>query len=103
MVKKKAAKKSARKAPKKTHKRSAPKRKARAPKAAGSIEIVPQTTVDVTAAVKQDMIDVKPQTSAAPETTPEAQPVEKHEDFTQALTQEPPKKGFWARLFGKKE
>lgn len=104
MAKKKAAKKQAKKvskkAPKKSVKRSAPKKKKAASKMAGAIEVVPQATVDMTAEVKQDMVDVKPQapkTEAAP-----SQPVEKHEEFTQALTQEPEKKGFWARLFGKK-
>jgi hypothetical protein len=70
-------------------------------KPAGSVEVVKLPIIDVTAEVKQDVVPAAaPKAEQQPQ--PSTPPVEKHEDFQQALAQEPPKRGFWARLFGKK-
>jgi hypothetical protein len=98
MAKKKAAKKAPRKAAKKpTHKRS----KSRA-KAAGSVETITPDMIDVTKEVKADVVPVSTATQQTGSTTlPPAESAAKHDEFTQGLTQEPQKRGFWARLFGK--
>ena len=101
-AKKKAAKKAMKaKAPaKKAAKRSTRKATPKA-KPAGSVEVVKLPVVDVTAQVKEDVIAAKnPQSN--PQPAPSVVPVEKHEEFQKALTQEQPQRGFWARLFGKK-
>lgn len=78
-----------------------PAKKPAAAKPAGSVEVVQLPIIDVTASVNQDTVPV-----AAPKADPQPQlaqpPVEKHEEFQQALAAEPQKRGFWARLFGKK-
>jgi len=85
-----------------------PKAKARAPmkktapkaKSAGTIEIVKLPVVDVTPQVVQDVVPAKaPKAEQQPQLASE--PVEKHDDFQKALAQEPEKRGFWARFFGK--
>jgi len=68
-------------------------------KSAGSIEVVRPPVVDVTPEMKKDIIVVKPE--PVTKEGPAKQPVEKHEDFAKALTQEPEKKGFLSRLFGR--
>ncbi len=68
-------------------------------KSAGTVEVVRPPLVDVTPEMKKDVVVVKPEPVKASE--PAAQPVEKHEDFAKALTQEPEKKGFFSRLFGR--
>ena len=122
MAKKKAAKRPAKKTEKKPArkpaKRRAPAKKAakraskvriptasrRVPrsrkpaKSAGSVEVVRPPMVDMTPEIKKDVIIVKPEVVKA---EPKRAPVEKHEEFAKALTQEPEKKGFFSRLFGR--
>lgn len=114
MAKKKGAKKASRKPAKKAARKPA-KVSGKIPRAtravkrskpskatmAGSVEVIKQPTVDMTEIVREDIVEVKPEPKPA-QPAPAPAPVEKHDEFTQALTHEPEKKGFWARLFGKK-
>ena len=99
MAKKKAAKKAARKATKK------PARKVkRSSKKQASVITVKPPMIDVTAEVKEDVVPVTKATTVETQTTtlPPKEAAALHEEFTQSLTKEPPKRGFWARLFGRK-
>jgi hypothetical protein len=69
-------------------------------KPAGSVEVVKLPIIDVTQEVKRDIVPA-PILANAPPASSTPSPVEKHEDFQKALTQDP-KRGFWARLFGRK-
>ena len=87
---------------KKTHKLKPIKR---SPKMAKMPEVVIPPTVDVTPQVQDQVVEVKPEpasTQAQTSTLTPAEAQEKHEELTAALTTPPEKKGFWARLFGKK-
>jgi hypothetical protein len=99
MAKKKAAKKTARKATKKTVRKTK-----RTAKKQQTMVTVQPPMVDVTADVKENVVPVTKHTSTQTTTSTLAphEAAAKHEEFTQALTEEPPKRGFWARLFGRK-
>jgi hypothetical protein len=102
MAKKKAAKKQA-KVTKKPAKKPAKRKSVKRSPKAGSVETVKQPLLDVTAEVKESVVSVAPPSAqpAAATTMPEAESKKMHEEFTQSLQQEPPKRGFWSRLFGK--
>ena len=78
-----------------------PAKKPVSAKPAGSVEVVKLPIIDVTADVKQTVVPAEA-TKADPQPQLAQPPIEKHEEFQQALAAEPPKRGFWARLFGKK-
>ena len=107
MAKKKSAKKAAKKTVKKAPKKSAKKAAKKQAAPASVVETQPTPVMQAeTTTQKADVVVLPPApaetakpAAAMPET--KSEPAEKHEDFAQALTQEPPKKGFWARLFGK--
>lgn len=83
--------------------RARPMKRSKAAPMAGTMETVAQPTVDVTPQVNESVVDMPPpmKTDLTPPSQPETE--QKHEEFTQLLTQEPEKKrGFWARLFGRK-
>lgn len=112
MAKKKVAKKAAKSPVKKAvkaAKKPVKKAKSAVKKAAAPVAAAADATqpvmVDVSEQEKKDSLEMPPPPAETkPADTPAAPasgPVEKHEEFTQALTQEPPKKGFWSRLFGK--
>jgi hypothetical protein len=119
MAKKKAAKKPARKAAqpakKASRKRAAPAKRSSArvkiptasrrvtrsrkpSKSAGTIEVVKPPMIDVTPEIKKDVVIIKPEKKPVVE---ERAPAVAHEAFAKSLTQAPPKKGFFARLFGR--
>lgn len=67
-------------------------------KSAGTIEVVKPPMVDVTPEIKKDVVIIKPEKKPVVE---ERAPAVGHEAFAKSLTQAPPKKGFFARIFGR--
>lgn len=65
-------------------------------------EVVAPPMVDVTERVKQDVVEVKPAEPSKEQAPAVADLQQKEQEFQQELKAEPEKKGFWAKLFGKK-